>query len=113
MKSFASLNWWNGTRAALLCATAMSGAAIQAQPLLITTVAGYAGKGSTDGVGSGALFVNPEGVAIYAAGNVYVADTGNNTIRMITSGGVSSTLAGLAGQSGSADGTGATARFNQ
>jgi sugar lactone lactonase YvrE len=113
MKLFASLNWWNGTRAALIYAAVMSGAALQAQPLLITTVAGYAGEGSTDGVGSGALFVNPQGVAIDAAGNVYVADTGNNTIRMITSAGVSSTLAGLAGQSGSADGTGAIARFNQ
>ena len=86
-------------------------ACASAQPLIITTVAGYAGKGSADGVGSGALFMNPQGVAIDAAGNVYVADTGNNTIRMITSAGVSSTLAGSAGASGSADGAGSIASF--
>ncbi len=87
--------------------------AAQGQPLLITTVAGYAGKGSADGTGNSALFFNPQGMAVDGAGNVYVADTGNNTIRVITPAGVSSTLAGTAGVSGSADGAGAGALFNQ
>ena len=115
MKKLTSINWWRGKKAGLLAgALAMFGAAhAPAQPVLITTVAGYAGKGSADGVGSGALFFNPQGVAVDGAGNVYVADSGNNTIRVITSAGVSSTLAGTAGVSGSADGTGAGALFNQ
>ena len=96
----------------LACALGIFTAA-HAQPLLITTVAGYAGKGSTDGVGSGALFFNAQGVAVDAAGNVYVADSGNNTIRVISPAGVSSTLAGTAGVSGSADGIGTNALFNQ
>src|SRR3954470_18911042 len=52
-----------------------------------TTLAGSAGTGSTNGTGSTALFSNPQAVATDPAGNIYVADTGNNVIRMITPGG--------------------------
>jgi len=115
MKTFASINRWPEKKAGLLaCGLGIfAAAAIQAQPLIISTVAGYAGKGSADGLGSGALFFNPQGVAVDGAGNVYVADSGNNTIRVITSSGVSSTLAGTAGVIGSADGSGGSASFNQ
>ncbi len=79
---------------------------------VVSTLAGSAGlSGSADGTGSAARFNEPQGVAVDGAGNVYVADTGNHTIRMITPGGVVSTLAGLAGASGSANGTGSNARF--
>src|SRR5208337_3955631 len=70
------------------------------------------GNGNADGTGSAARIFEPQGVAVDSAGNVYVADAGNNTIRKVTSGGVVTTLAGNAGQSGSADGTNNTALFN-
>jgi uncharacterized repeat protein (TIGR01451 family) len=80
---------------------------------VVTSVAGAAGVfGSADGIGSASRFYYPYGVAADKAGNVYVADTSNNTIRKITSAGVVTTLAGAAGVSGSADGTGSAARFN-
>lgn len=79
----------------------------------VTTLAGLAGSpGSSDGTGSAARFNAPAGIAVDASGNIYVADTGNNTIREITPAGVVTTLAGLAGSSGTADGIGSAARFN-
>ena len=79
-----------------------------------STMAGIAGlSGGTDGAGGNARFYGPQGVAADTAGNVYVADTANHTIRKITSGGLVSTLAGQAGTNGIADGTGANAQFYQ
>src|SRR2546429_602127 len=80
-------------------------------PFTFTTLAGNAGPGSTDGTVSVARFNQPQGVAVDQAGNIYVADSFNNTIRKVTQAGVVTTLAGLAGSSGSADGSGSTARF--
>jgi streptogramin lyase len=80
---------------------------------VVTTLAGLAGSsaGSADGVGSAARFSFPSGVAVDSAGNVYVADTHNDTIRKVTPTGVVTTLAGLAGSAGSADGAGSAAHF--
>ena len=79
---------------------------------VVTTLAGTAGtSGSADGTGAAARFSNPSGIATDTSGNVYVVDRLNNTIRRITPAGVVTTLAGTAGTSGSADGTGAAARF--
>jgi len=79
---------------------------------VVTTLAGTAGKqGHSDGTGAAASFVDPEGIAVDTSGNVYVADTFNDTIRKITPGGVVTTLAGTAGTTGSADGAGTAASF--
>ncbi|MBS4095554.1 MAG: hypothetical protein KGZ83_01780 [Sulfuricella sp.] len=79
---------------------------------VVTTLAGTAPTpGSTDATGAAARFFSPSSAAADSSGNVYVADTSNNTIRKITSSGVVTTLAGLAGRSSSVDGSGAAARF--
>jgi len=80
---------------------------------LVSTFAGHAGAaGSGDGSGTQARFDTPFGIAIDLIGNLFVSDTGNHTIRMITAGGVVTTLAGMAGQSGFTNGIGTNARFN-
>jgi hypothetical protein len=80
---------------------------------VVTTLAGTAGSsGSTDATGAAARFNSPRGVATDSAANVYVADTGNNTIRKITPTGVVTTLAGTAGSSGSTDTAGGSPLFN-
>jgi len=88
---------------------------------VVTTLAGLSDSfGSADGKGSEARFcflkcgkcpTGSSGLAVDSASNVYVADAGNYTIRKVTPAGVVTTLAGLPGSSGSADGTGNTARF--
>lgn len=80
----------------------------------VTTLAGLPGtRGWDDGAGSVARFDQPQGVAADASGNVFVADTGTRTIRKITPAGVVTTLAGLGYVTGTADGTGLDARFDQ
>ena len=80
---------------------------------VVTTFAGTLGvPGTADGTGDAARFSAPQSVAVDASGNVYVADSGNNTIRKITPGGDVSTLAGTPGVSGTANGTGGAARFS-
>jgi len=72
-------------------------------PYTFTTLAGLAGNpGSDDGTGSAARFFHPFGVATDSSGNVYVADTGNAAVRVVTPGGQVRTLAGD-GTVGSAD----------
>ena len=79
----------------------------------VTTLAGTAGvSGSADGIGAAAQFRNPFAIVADAAGNLYVADAINSTIRRITPAGAVTTLAGTAGSYGVADGSGPTAQFN-
>src|SRR5437016_14678262 len=83
-------------------------------PYAFTNFAGLPGGwGNVDGTGSAARFTDPEGVATDSAGNIYVADGANATIRKITSAGVVTTLAGSAGQGGSDDGNAIAARFGR
>ncbi len=79
------------------------------------TLAGTPGvTGSDDGTGLEALFNKPQAIVADASGAVlYVADTGNNAIRRVTSAGVVTTLAGLPGIAGMADGVGENALFNR
>lgn len=82
-----------------------------ASPYAFTTFAGSAGPGSTDGTGVSARFRSLQGVAFGRDGNIYVADTGNHTIRKITPAGEVTTLAGTPLAAGWIDGMGDTARF--
>ncbi len=75
----------------------------------VTTVAGIARFGNADGKTSEAQFHSPQGVAVDNKGNIFVADTGNNTIRQISQDGSVTTVAG--GALGFADGTGTGAQF--
>jgi len=80
----------------------------------VTTLAGKAGEsGSANGYAMEARFNQPMGVTVGRDGDVYVADTGNNTIRKISALGIVTPVAGKTGASGSADGRGNLARFNQ
>jgi ribosomal protein S11 len=83
---------------------------------VVTTIAGQAGNsGTADGTNLAAQFNFSSGIASDSSGNLYVADTYNDTIRKIAPSGtnwVVSTLAGVAGVTGSNDGTGTNALFN-
>jgi sugar lactone lactonase YvrE len=78
----------------------------------VSTLAGSGSQGSADGMGLVASFNFPQGVAVDALGNVYVADRFNFRIRRITPAGLVSTLSG-SGSGGSADGIPAIASFNE
>lgn len=76
------------------------------------TLAGSAGApGSADGAGGAARFNEPTRLEADIDGNLYVTDTGNSTIRQVSASGAVTTLAGAAGECGSADGNAGNARF--
>jgi len=78
---------------------------------VVSTFAGSGAVGDIDSTGTAASFNGPSGLAVDAAGNVYVADTDNDLIRKITPAGVVSTIAGN-GEPGSKNGI-AVARRNK
>lgn len=83
------------------------------RPAQLFLVAGTtADDGNADGDTMLSHFRDPDGVAGDAYGNIYVADTGNHTIRRITPDGFVTTVAGKAGEAGSSDGRSGQARFN-
>lgn len=82
----------------------------------ITTLAGLAGTSGNNGVttvaNTLARFNTPKGICCNRSGEIFVADTGNNQIRVIR-GGYTSTVAGAAnGASGFVSASGSTARFD-
>lgn len=85
---------------------------VPATPTIKLLAGNIGGSGNIDGVGTAARLQAPEAMALDQAGNLYVADTGNHTVRRVSPSGEVSTLAGLAGIAGDADGTGAAARLN-
>ncbi len=76
----------------------------------VTTLAGTV-EGFADGPGAQAAFNTPSGIALDKAGNLLVADTGNNRVRKITPDGQVSTIAGD-GVAGYIDGPSSQARFD-
>jgi sugar lactone lactonase YvrE len=82
---------------------------------LVRTFAGAAGfVGFANGMPSQARFNGISGIAADARGNIYLADTANHAIRIITASGIVGTIAGNVGapESGDVDGLGSSARFN-
>lgn len=77
----------------------------------VTTLCGGNGKGATNGVCGQAKFNSPSAIARSANGNLYIADTGNHQIRVITPAGEVGTLAG-SGSASFKDGPGNTAAFS-
>jgi hypothetical protein len=102
--------------AAVTISPVNAGGAIPATPgYAISTFAGSVSQGNINATGTAARFYNPKGIAKDASGNFYIADAGNNNIRMITPLGVVTIFAGSTaspGTAGLADGTTTAARFS-
>ncbi|MBC7542515.1 MAG: SMP-30/gluconolactonase/LRE family protein [Candidatus Sericytochromatia bacterium] len=80
---------------------------------VVTTLAGDGTQGFLDhATGTSAQFNTPQGIAVDAAGNVYVGDTGNRRIRKVTAAGAVSTLAGDGTTAFLDHPTGTSAKFN-
>ncbi len=78
----------------------------------VTSLAGSGSQGTVNATGPAASFNAPSGTCSDPSGNIYVADRGNHTIRMVTPGGVVTTIAGQAAVAGTVDATGTAASFN-
>ena len=77
----------------------------------MSVLAGSGTPGFADGSGAAAVFRSPQAVALDAAGNLYVTDSGNYAVRKVSPAGMVTTV--VHGDSGFADGQGAAARFSQ
>ena len=77
---------------------------------IITTIAGTGAYGDSGdgGAATSATLGYPTGVSVDISGNVYIADNGNSKIRMVTSAGIITTIAGTGGWGSSGDGGAAT-----
>jgi len=80
---------------------------------VVTTIAGTGSKGAVNGKGTAASFSYPSNISFDQAGNMYVSDTFNSLIRKIDAAGNVTTLAGIAGVTGSQNGDRLSATFNQ
>ena len=78
--------------------------------VVVRTIGGDQQPGDADGPAHAARYDRPTGVALDDRGNVYVADSGNHRIRVISPAGDTTTVAG--GEPGYADGPSLQARFN-
>jgi hypothetical protein len=78
----------------------------------VTTIAGAAGiEGTTDGDALAARFAGgPEGLAFAPSGDLYIS--GGTTVRRLDTNGRVTTIAGMPGRSGDAEGTGSAARLS-
>jgi uncharacterized protein (TIGR03437 family) len=85
-----------------------------ANGVIVTMAGGWTrGFSGDNGPVSGAMFNDPTGVAVDSAGNLYIADSGNNCIREISNG-VIATVAGNGTQGISGDrGPATSAQLNQ
>src|SRR5580765_6308281 len=101
----------------LVCICAIMARSHAAESYTFTTIAGLAGvSGNDDGTNSDARFLFPADIAVDNNGVLYVADLSNHAIRKIAPMGtnwVVTTIAGMAGTFGYADGTNSDARFNR
>lgn len=77
----------------------------------VSTLAGAGFRGFRDGSGQNAEFWKPSSLAVDTVGNLYVTDTLNNAIRMVTSEGIVTTLVG--GEPGDNDGLISEARLRE
>jgi len=80
---------------------------------MVSTLAGNEYDGSDTGIGNAARFNDPIALALDSAGNLYVAERGNEDIRKISPQGVVTLVAGLPGHRGDDNGPAAEARFDE
>lgn len=78
---------------------------------MVRTIAGSGTAGFADGMANNAMFSGPSGIALDAKGNLYVADSQNQAIRVVSPAGMVTTLAGSPQRRGMDDGTGDVASF--